>query len=102
MSVREDEGIERVTYLSKFSVMETEDQFMNSIHRVDPMNIIHYRTHRDDINKVYVLYFIRHGNKLLHYAVLLGILSNLITKLYKNPHQSTLSVVNKFLTIDHT
>lgn len=99
MSVVDSDGKERVTHLSRFVVVHDAKQFMDTIVGVDPSNIIYYKCHRDDVEKYFILYFIRMGNCLLHYAVRLNLLldieDNFDTNL--NPHTSTMSIVKKFL-----
>ncbi|MCX6783276.1 MAG: hypothetical protein NTZ20_04825 [Candidatus Levybacteria bacterium] len=99
MSVIGADGIERVTYLSRFNIMDTEEKFIRTINRVHLMNIIHYKTHQDDVDKVFVLYFIVWGKTLLHYGVPIDILRGLRVALQINPHKSTLDVVNRLLSV---
>jgi hypothetical protein len=89
-------GIEKVLYLSSFHVIYDKQQFMNTIDRVDALNIVYYKTHHDDFDKDFVLYFVKSGSMLLHYAVDVKILRLLKIDLDKNPHQSTLDIVNRF------
>lgn len=99
MSVVGADGIERVTYLSRFNIMDTEEKFMRTINRVHLMNIIHYKTHQDDVDKVFILYFIVCGKILLHYGVPIDILRGLRAALQINLHNSTLDVVKKLLSV---